>query len=114
MTLQELLQDRKATMDKADAIVSASERANRGMTDAETLEFDNAMARVNILDKQIKQKESQNTLTAHLRANGGRFIPGAPDASSVNLSPMPTKKLSMIMSISNCIPYRYRAPLQKH
>src|SRR5690242_7402487 len=75
-TLFEMKKQRQHALDKAESLVQAAENAHREMTDAETLDYDTAMAAVNALSPQIKSVEGQNTIFKMM--SGGRLITSAP------------------------------------
>jgi len=70
MTLQEMKQEQKAALDKAEGIVKVAENGNRGMTAAETEQYNAAMNSFRELGAAARAREEQNTLKAAIGPNG--------------------------------------------
>jgi HK97 family phage major capsid protein len=79
--LFELKQNREAALVKAEAIISASERAKRALTAEETKQCDAAMAEVNSLNPQIDAIEKVNTMRSVFP--NGRVLPANPGSEHV-------------------------------
>jgi HK97 family phage major capsid protein len=62
--LLDLKAQHKTALDKAEAIVKASESASRLMTEQENKDFDAAMVEVNAISAQVERIETLNTLKA--------------------------------------------------
>ena len=77
MQLVELSKQRKFCMNKAEAIVTAAESANRELTREESLEIDTQLVAVNALNKKIEAITSQCTLRG--QTAGGMLIPAGSD-----------------------------------
>ncbi|HEV2132639.1 MAG TPA: phage major capsid protein [Terracidiphilus sp.] len=72
MNLQELIQQKKECAERRKALIAVAEGPNaRTMTMTERLEHNAAFAHEMDLDTQIAERESQNTLSAMVRDNGG-------------------------------------------
>lgn len=71
----QLKKDHAFALNKAESIVRAADNAHRALTEAESQEYEMAMAAVSALVPQIKQKERQNTLMQHVV--GGKLVPAA-------------------------------------
>src|SRR5690242_13376746 len=78
MNLFQLKKDKTFALNKAESIVTASERENREMTAAEEAEYNTAMAAVEALAPKIAKLERQSTLRHHLV--NGKLLPGGPGA----------------------------------
>ena len=70
MTLFELKAQRELALNKADAIVKASESAGREMSKSEASEVDMLMASLNHLNPQISRIERQNTIRGMQNPSG--------------------------------------------
>ncbi|HZP06770.1 MAG TPA: phage major capsid protein [Terracidiphilus sp.] len=62
MTLQEMKLAQKEALESAEAQVRAAETAGRGMTDAESENYNTAMARYRSLTTTVRAREEQNTI----------------------------------------------------
>ena len=67
MNLQEMMQERKAALDTANAIITVAERADRGMTTAETENYNESMAKYKSLGITIGARNEQNTILKFFR-----------------------------------------------
>lgn len=79
MTLQELKQEQKATLDAAGALVTACENAGRGMTASEKEQYDGHMAKFKSLQSTVRAREEQNTIRTML-TNGMLLTDGPGDS----------------------------------
>ena len=67
MTLQEMCIERNAALNKAEAIVKAAETCNRGLTQAETEQYNEAMTAFKSLSASVKAREEVNTLSSFVK-----------------------------------------------
>lgn len=67
MQLQEMMQEQKAALDTADAIVAAAERAGRGLTKAESENYELAMSKFKALKTTTDARKEQNTILKFFR-----------------------------------------------
>jgi HK97 family phage major capsid protein len=70
MNLQELMQEQKACLVAAEAIVNVAETGNRAMTITEDAEYKAKMERFRALGTTVRAREEQNTIRAMIGANG--------------------------------------------
>lgn len=77
--LAELKQNRKAAIDKADAIIASAENAGRALTDNENSDLDAVMTETTALTSRIAAIEKVNTLRAN---NPNGVLPGTPRATT--------------------------------
>lgn len=70
MTLQELKIEQKASLDAANAIVTAAETGNRPLTTAEDEQYQKHMNRFRELGTTAKAREEQNTIRSMVGENG--------------------------------------------
>lgn len=81
MNLFEAKKRREEAIAKCEAIISATEKENRSMTQAESENFDATMKEVNALAEDIKRMESLSTIRNLFPK--GQVIPAAPGARKV-------------------------------
>jgi hypothetical protein len=70
MTLQELKQNQKASLDAAEALLKTAEAANRGLTASENERYETHMADVRSWGMQAKRIEAKNTIRLMMNTNG--------------------------------------------
>jgi HK97 family phage major capsid protein len=70
MKLREMMQEQKACLDAAEAIVKAAEAGNRAMTAAEDEQYKSRMERFKALGTTIKAREEQNTIMSCFNTSG--------------------------------------------
>src|SRR5215467_5418877 len=70
MQLQQLLQERKVAMDKADAILTACQMARREMTAMESAIVGDCTKQLEILGPQIEELQAKNTLARQVQKHG--------------------------------------------
>jgi HK97 family phage major capsid protein len=72
MNLQEMKQAQKEALDTANAMVTAAERANRGLSASELENYNNAMSKYKELGVTVKAREEQNSILGMFP--GGRVV----------------------------------------
>lgn len=77
--LQELAIQRKHATNKCEALVAAAESGKRDMTREESIEFDNQMTVINVLNKKIEGLQKNSTLRSQM-ANG-MYLSGNPNGT---------------------------------
>ncbi len=76
LSLQELMQGQKASLDKADAIVTATQNAGRDFTTAERTEYEGHMAAARGFKPEIHKRQVQNTIVQMCDGKGALLIDG--------------------------------------
>ena len=80
--LMQLKKDKAFALNKAESILAATERENRELTEAESMEFDTSMAAANALGTEIAKMERNSTLRAHVV--NGKLLPANPNLARRN------------------------------
>jgi HK97 family phage major capsid protein len=110
-SLQQLLQERKTYLDKADKILKAAEDGKRNFTEQEQSDIDRSQGAIARIDEQITSIKKTNTLFDHMRK--GQLIPSGPGPNS-NWTGAPLKQgaESIITSLSPDYPDAFMSYIQ--